>query len=335
MTIRHSIPQSRELEGDIHSRGSVPISSPVPSMTDSQRDAIIQELRESTSGSPGNLAQWNDLGVHLALKGEYREAIGAFGSALNLDPEHPGVAANLHQVAQAQMPEGALPLPVAPGHSGRLGRRDPYVDMRSLLDLDAPLIIDGGANRGNTVLQLRQQFPDATIHAFEPIQELAQALRQRFPDDKKLTVHAAALSDSEGTIEFHVRAKDVMSSMLEPSETKKRYQGANTESVRIIETLKVRLDKVLSKPIDAMKLDLQGHEIHAMQGAGDLIENVRVILTEIEFISLYDGQPTFGDVDAFMRSKGFRLFSLYELWYHPAGQVTAGDAIYVNERYYS
>ena len=34
------------------------------------------------------------------------------------------------------------------------------------------------------------------------------------------------------------------------------------------------------------------------------------------------------------RGAGFRLFHLYELWSHPDGQVTAADALYLNERFF-
>ena len=60
----------------------------------------------------------------------------------------------------------------------------------------------------------------------------------------------------------------------------------------------------------------------------------QVITTEIEFVSLYDGQPLFGDIDVFLRAHGFRLLNLYELYTHPDGKLTAGDAIYLNNNYF-
>ncbi len=314
------------------SQSQMPSAGPGTEMDHAE---AIRQLRAQVQQNPESLTLWNDLGAHLALNGEIRAAIGALASALNLDPTHKEVANNMHQVAQAQLPEGSLPLPVAPGLSGRMVSRDPYDDLRSIINLPQPVIVDGGANRGNTVQRLRQAFPASSIHAFEPIRELAQLVRDRFPSDERLTVHGAALSDQEGPLSFKVRAQDVMSSMYEPSETKKRAQGDNVDAVRIEETFKVRLDGVMTEPIDLMKLDLQGHEIHALEGAGSLLAGVRAILTEVEFTALYEGQPVFGDVDIFMRSKGFRLFSLYDIWFHPEGQVMAGDAIYVNEKYYS
>ena len=37
-----------------------------------------------------------------------------------------------------------------------------------LLKIDAPCILDVGANKGQSVEHFRQEFPDSEIHSFEP-----------------------------------------------------------------------------------------------------------------------------------------------------------------------
>jgi hypothetical protein len=59
-----------------------------------------------------------------------------------------------------------------------------------------------------------------------------------------------------------------------------------------------------------------------------------VITTEVEFVPLYEGQPLFGDIDVFLRQHGFKLLNLYDLWTQEDGQLTAGDAVYLNTRYF-
>ena len=320
------VAQSREA-GDVAPQATAPLAP-------EEVDAAIAALRERIAVAPEDPIPRNDLGVLLTLRGEYRAALSALAGALNVDPTHVNAAANYRDIAQAEREPNTLPLPIAPGRSGRMVARDPYIDLAHLLDEPAPLIVDGGANQGQTVGRLRGLFPNAAIHAFEPIPELCDAMRARFAEDSLLTVHAAALSDSEGELEFEVRAESTTSSMLKPSALKRRYQGGNVESVRTVHTLKRRLDRVFQEPVDVLKLDLQGHEIAALEGAGPLLSTVKLLLTEVEFTPLYEGQPLFADVDAFLRARGFRLFNLYELWCHPDGQITAGDALYVNERYF-
>lgn len=46
-----------------------------------------------------------------------------------------------------------------------------------------------------------------------------------------------------------------------------------------------------SNPVDDMKrlkLDLQGHELQAIQGLGDLLNSVKQIYAEVEFLRLYE-----------------------------------------------
>ena len=102
-----------------------------------------------------------------------------------------------------------------------------------------------------------------------------------------------------------------------------------------LEVLATRLDGVVLDPIDVLKLDLQGYELEALRGLGERLQQVRTILTEAEFVPLFEGQPLFGDVDAALRKAGFRLFHLYDVWSHADGQVTSADALYVNERFYA
>jgi len=97
----------------------------------------------------------------------------------------------------------------------------------------------------------------------------------------------------------------------------------------------VRLADILpDTSIDIFKLDIQGYELEALRGANHLLKEIPLVFTEVEFIPLYQNQPLFSDLEQFLRSCGFRLYNLYELWTHPDGQLTAGDALFINHRFY-
>ncbi|MEM7310594.1 MAG: FkbM family methyltransferase [Planctomycetota bacterium] len=292
------------------------------------------ELRRVLADDPDCASAWNDLGVCLAHLGRGREAVRLLAEALKREPARPDARDNLKDVLHALHP-GERPLPVAPGAWGRMVHRDPYDDLESLVDLRAPLIVDGGANRGETVQRLRRAFPRARIHAFEPIPALADHIRARFRSDRRLSVHCAALAAENGETVFRVLRSDVTSSVLEPSALKRRYQGDAVDLAEELRVPAVRMDGVLDEPVDILKLDLQGFELEALRGLGEGLSDVRVVLTEVELAPLYEGQPLFGDIDVALRAEGFRLFHLYDLWSHPDGQMTSGDALYVNERFYA
>ena len=301
-------------------------------------EETIERLRAQVVDHPEDAEAWNDLGVCLVSAGRERDGLTALAHALRNEPDHGDAGPNYAAVARANhaaVTDDPRPLPISTGTWGYMARRDPYRDLAALLDVERPTIVDGGANRGDTVARLREYFPAAVIHAFEPIPELAAKVRARFPDDGSVIVHCAALSSRDGTLSFGVRHSDATSSVLEPSPLGRRYQGASVDEAARIEALSMTLDRTFQDPVDVLKLDLQGHEVEALRGFERGIAGVRLVLTEVEFAPLYEGQPLFADVDAWMRAAGFRLFNLYDVWTHPDGQVTAGDALYVNERYFA
>jgi FkbM family methyltransferase len=66
-------------------------------------------------------------------------------------------------------------------------------------------------------------------------------------------------------------------------------------------------------PIDFLKADVQGAELEVLMGAASTLSNVVVMELEVEFNSLYAGQPLFADIDALARSMGFSLWRLSNL----------------------
>ncbi len=59
--------------------------------------------------------------------------------------------------------------------------------------------------------------------------------------------------------------------------------------------------------IDLIKIDVQGAELDVFQGAARALSTALMIITEVEFVELYVGQPLFGDVDGFLRKNGYQF----------------------------
>ena len=63
--------------------------------------------------------------------------------------------------------------------------------------------------------------------------------------------------------------------------------------------------------VDFLSVDTQGSELAILRGAERLLTTVTVaVCCEVNFTDLYRGAPLFGEVDGFLRSKGFLLASL-------------------------
>jgi FkbM family methyltransferase len=229
----------------------------------------------------------------------------------------------------AGAPGNAAPKP--PGQpNGRMAARDPFREMQALTQSPQPVIIDGGANHGNTILLFLKLFPNARIYAIEANPALIEELKQKTAPFPQVKVMACAIGAENKNIAFHITHDDGASSVLQPHPTVLKYHGEKVRVKTTREVSMVRLDSVISEArIDILKLDLQGCELDALKGCEGILERVRLIYTEIEFTELYNEQPLFSHIDLFLRSHGFGLLNFYNLWTHPDGQLTSGDAIYL------
>jgi FkbM family methyltransferase len=143
------------------------------------------------------------------------------------------------------------------------------------------LAVDAGANHGlHTYPMAERVGATGRLLAIEPIPVLADALRagaaaRGLP---QIELHQVALSDVEGTAEFHwIRNADGYSGLQA-----RDYPFAPDDERLQVRT--VRLDRLLegaAQPWRFIKLDLEGGEFRALQGAeralarGELARNGR------------------------------------------------------------
>ncbi|WP_196219582.1 FkbM family methyltransferase [Halorubrum sp. BV1] len=218
--------------------------------------------------------------------------------------------------------------------TGRDAIRDRFEDVKMLIDKENPVIVDGGAHKGSTINQFGDVFSDPTIHAFEANPYLSQKLTNNMANDTGINIYNRALGSENTSVKFNINKNDATSSVLESSEINFSHQGEGVETEEEVNVEQVRIDKYIENAPDIIKLDLQGYELEALKGASGHLPNTKLILTEVEFLELYKEQPLFTDIVKFLRGKNFRLFNLYELWTREDGQLTAGDAIFVNNDFY-
>lgn len=104
------------------------------------------------------------------------------------------------------------------------------------------------------------------------------------------------------------------SSLFEPN-TALLAKFQNLEGViRVVNTYPVettRLDDIPEiRGTDFLKVDVQGAELLVFQGAANMLNDVLVVQTEVEFVALYKDQPLFSDIDSFLRARGFQLHKI-------------------------
>ena len=192
------------------------------------------------------------------------------------------------------------------------------------------------------------------VHCFEPNPSEVDGIGRSVTDSIKkttepTTVYPFALCGSSGSVTLNVSVRPGSTSTLEPNkELLSRFAADNfsqmQELVKRIEVPAVSMHDFMSKAelgwIDFIKLDTQGNELEILKSAGDYIDSVSVIMTEVEMIPLYKNQPLFHDVSQFLCSRGFELIDLRSnptcRRFHSradlppsAYRLVWGDAIYV------
>lgn len=155
----------------------------------------------------------------------------------------------------------------------------------------------------------------------------------------------AALGECEGELTLRVTRHQTNTSLLEPNYAlinRVHKNPSDFDVVREVVVTATTLDKASADTglsICALKIDTQGSELSILRGAqNQLAGTLHVVEIEVEFAHLYQGQPLFGDVDAFMRDRGFVLIDLGNLTYQKwngdgavggrKGQLIAADALY-------
>jgi FkbM family methyltransferase len=196
---------------------------------------------------------------------------------------------------------------------------------------DYRTVIDVGANRGQFALFAARRFPAATLICFEPLPKARARLMRVVDGHSKLRVFDLALSDQDGTAEFHVSKADDSSSLL-PIGRRQREAFPGTDEQTTIEVTVRRLDDVL-EPADLtapvlLKIDVQGAELGTLRGAEGLFDSIDAILVEASFVELYAGQALVGDVWSYLQMQGFSCHGIWSATYGRRGECLQGDFLF-------
>jgi FkbM family methyltransferase len=217
---------------------------------------------------------------------------------------------------------------------------DPFEAQRGILEklgVAEPVILDVGANKGDTAALYRSMFSQAKIHCFEPFPETIAQLEDRFGSDADITIVPKAVSTEVGETTFFVNHAAATNSLLPRPEQDRLYpESAGPKGEIKVETVDLDSYCKLSsiKQVGILKLDIQGGELMAIAGARRLLSEqlVDVVYSEIQFVPLYEGAAQFDGVWSKMRELGYALFDVYDLHRSEGGRLLYGDALFVSQR---
>ena len=193
-------------------------------------------------------------------------------------------------------------------------------------------VIDVGANEGQFTRAILQTFSGARVFAFEPLPMAAQAFERHFGGDSRVQLQCCACGVLPGKSEININAFSQSSSLLSLGEPhRSAFPSANEIGKATIDV--VRLDDALRGSDFAvpalLKVDVQGYEMHVLQGAEETLGRVQHVLIETCFVPMYEGEPTFEKVMGFLGDAGFRFVGpLSLLWDDAKGIAMQMDALF-------
>ena len=206
-------------------------------------------------------------------------------------------------------------------------------DLAWLRAIHFDLILDVGAARGGHTCLFRSLFPEAEIHAFEPLPQSLKILHKQISGFSGISVHPIALSDRNTKTKLYLGGQNFYdsSSLLPMSATHKRlFKGSGSDETVEIET------RCLDNVIDSgsyrnifIKMDVQGAELAVIGGGERIFSEAKVVITEVSFLHLYEGDALFEDVFAKMLSLGLRFNGMLSQFNDVTGKIIQGDAIFL------
>ncbi|MCC6467643.1 MAG: FkbM family methyltransferase [Alphaproteobacteria bacterium] len=181
----------------------------------------------------------------------------------------------------------------------------------AILDLPVAIkVVDIGANPidGEPPYAPLLKAGRAEVVGFEPNLQAHAVLQQK--KGPRETYLPLAIGDGKRHTLHHCHAPG-MTSLLEPNPDVLALFHGFPDWGRVVRTEEVdtvRLDDVPETTgLDLLKIDIQGAELMAFENAPRRLAGALVIQTEVEFLAMYRGQPLYGDVERFLRARGFML----------------------------
>lgn len=168
-------------------------------------------------------------------------------------------------------------------------------------------VVDLGANVGwFTVLAI---LAGCEVHAFEPVPHIADVLERNAraaerTGSGRAIVHRAAAGSARGTARIALANGNFGDNrLLDDGSARPTDMGSGA----LIEIQIERVDDHVVGPIDFLKVDTQGSEWHALQGARALIDASPRLALLLEFwpYALRGASPE--ELIAFLTERGFRL----------------------------
>lgn len=186
----------------------------------------------------------------------------------------------------------------------------------------------------------------AHLSAFDGDERQKQALKDAYGD--AIDLYVEVIADGKPHKLFLTSPESGMSSILRPSSRHLAFFNGFSSFGLVQREIPVRTRKLDDidglNAIDLIKMDIQGAELMVLKHGKRKLKNCVAVQLEVSFTPLYENQPTFGEMDIYMRVHGFvpHCFVDVKRWSIaptvrdgnfriPFNQLLEGDIVYIRD----
>jgi FkbM family methyltransferase len=213
-------------------------------------------------------------------------------------------------------------------------------DVLESYGIEPKVIFDVGANKGLTIDLYSKHFKNSKIYAFEAIPELGFELKKRYLSNSRIVVIPNALDKEKGTRIFNQTVISGNSSFFDISDQQKESVNHNdvTRLDKKIEIQCITLDDYTQEKniekIDFMKMDIQGAETLALEGASRLLKKgvISAIYVEVMFAKVYENQCFYHDISSFLLDKGYWFYNFFDSSCQSDGSLIHSNALFFSPK---
>jgi FkbM family methyltransferase len=167
-------------------------------------------------------------------------------------------------------------------------------------------IVDVGVARGTP--ELYAAFPGVPLLLVEPLAEHEDDLRRIVAGRPGSRYALAAGGPEPGELEIAVHRVTACSSIL--GDRDPDGEPAQRRTVPVVRVDDLVAEHALAAPF-LVKVDVEGAELHVLEGARATLARADVVLLEVSFFALVPGGAQLADVVAWMAAAGFSAYDVY------------------------
>jgi FkbM family methyltransferase len=194
-----------------------------------------------------------------------------------------------------------------PGQGSLFWKREQYVKDHLIMN-QSEVFVDVGANVGSHSLRIARDYADIGVRviAIEAEPEAYKALVQNIKRNNLTNIDAIkiAVSDHKGLAVLYERSYDGVRVGTRLHSILKRGEDDGNFSLQNEKPLQIECDNldniISSHRADVMKIDIEGAEILALEGATNVLKQLRKVIVEIH-------DKTLEGVKEILESNNFRL----------------------------